>query len=174
MLPILFWLQPFGLGDVAYLDSDKTAFWAWGCRLWYDTSLLGLGMLPMILFEACWLGYVAYDSIWSPLAWVCCLWFCRMPYWLEKSANLWFYLLAYYLRKLPIRFYLEPIGWKMPPMILTARLPLSHTGCPRFRALRNLDTLSYICYAKTVRALAFYATHVSSPLMVYLGTFILF
>jgi len=59
-------------------------------------------------------------------------------------------------------------------MILTARLPLSHTGCLRFRALRNLDTLSYICYAKTVRALAFYATHVSSPLMVYLGTFILF
>jgi len=89
------------------------------------------------------------------LAWVCCLWFCRMPYWLEKSANLWFYLLAYYLRKLPIRFYLEPIGWKMPPMILTAWLPLSHTGCLRFRALRNLDTLSYICYAKTVRALAF-------------------
>ena len=119
MLPILFWLQPFGLGDVAYLDSDNSllglgmppmimipAFWAWECCLWFYLKPIGLGMLPMILSYALLAGKKCESMIlivrllpekvaYTILSWA--YWLKNAPYDSDGSVT----IVPYWLPKIP-------------------------------------------------------------------------
>ena len=146
MLPILFWLQPFGLGDVAYLDSDN--------------SLLGLGMLPMILFEAYWLGYVAYDSV------VC----------LIGREKLRIY--EFIVRLLPEKVAYTILSWaywlKNAPYDSDGSVTIVPYWLPKIPSSSQPWHSVIYLLRQDCASTCLYATHVSSPLMVYLGTFILF